>query len=72
MYNITIVGGCGHIGIPLALILAENGHCVTALDIDFKIVSDVNSGILHFQEEGLQPLLNKHLGSNKFVATTKK
>lgn len=72
MYKITIVGGCGHIGIPLALTLAEYGHCVTALDIDFEIVSDVNNGRLHFQEEGLQPLLNKHLRSNKFVATTNK
>ena len=30
--KIVIVGGCGHVGLPLGLIFAENGFQVTAFD----------------------------------------
>ncbi len=65
-----IVGGCGHVGIPLGLALAETGHQVCLVDINPSAVSQINEGRLPFIEEGGEALLTKHIGKN-LIATTK-
>jgi UDP-N-acetyl-D-mannosaminuronic acid dehydrogenase len=67
--RIVIVGGCGHVGLPLAVSLAECGAQVTAFDINRSAVDSVNSGVPPFYEESLESVLTKNLG-NRFVATT--
>jgi UDP-N-acetyl-D-mannosaminuronic acid dehydrogenase len=67
--RIVIVGGCGHVGLPLAVSLAEYGAQVTAFDINRSAVDSVNSGVAPFYEESLESVLTKNLG-NRFVATT--
>src|SRR5205823_2810108 len=65
--RIVIVGGCGHVGLPLGLVLAENGMQVTLLDIDSKKVEQVNAGEMPFMEEGggdlLRPLVPQCLSA---------
>jgi UDP-N-acetyl-D-mannosaminuronic acid dehydrogenase len=68
--NICIIGGCGHIGLPLGIIFAEAGHLVTLLDIDKEAVDLVNSGIMPFIENGAEDLLKKLINTNQIKATT--
>lgn len=67
--KVAIVGGCGHVGIPLGLALAAKGFHVSLVDINEKAVEAINSGRLPFREEGAEALFEKHLGKN-LCATT--
>lgn len=70
--SITVVGGCGHVGLPLGVSLAAAGLSITSLDNNRKAVDEVNSGRVPFFEEGLDALLQQELKSNRFRATTDK
>ena len=70
MQNIVIVGGGGHVGLPLALVLADSGFKVVSLDISAETVSTINSGRMPFAEEGAQELLLNSLKKETFRATT--
>jgi UDP-N-acetyl-D-mannosaminuronic acid dehydrogenase len=69
MQNICIVGGCGHVGIPLGLAFASKNFNVTLFDINKTAVDAINSGVLSFVEEGAQEILTKHIGKNLFAST---
>jgi len=61
--KIVIVGGCGHVGLPLGIVFAARSGCdVTLLDIDPKKVDQVNSGTMPFMEEGAESLLRQVIG----------
>lgn len=70
MKKIVIVGGGGHVGLPLGLVLADVGYEVAALDISESRVDEINSGVMPFLEDGADPLLAKVLNSKRFIATT--
>jgi UDP-N-acetyl-D-mannosaminuronic acid dehydrogenase len=56
------VVGTGHIGLPLAAVLAEAGFEVTGFDTNDDFVSRVNTtSAADFREDGLDELLSKHL-----------
>ena len=69
MQNICIIGGCGHVGIPLGLAFASKNFNVTLLDINKTVVDTINSGLLPFVEDGAQKILTKHIGKNLFAST---
>jgi nucleotide sugar dehydrogenase len=48
--NVTVIG-MGKIGLPLAVNFARNGAKVTGLDVQEKVVSQINSGIEPFPGE---------------------
>jgi UDP-N-acetyl-D-mannosaminuronic acid dehydrogenase len=61
--KIVIVGGCGHVGLPLGLVLASRGvGVVTLLDFDFGKVESVNRGRMPFIEAGAEALLKQVRG----------
>lgn len=68
--KIVIVGGGGHVGLPLALVLAETGYEAVSLDISQSTVDLINSGTMPFFEEGAQNLLDKCLSDGSYSATT--
>jgi UDP-N-acetyl-D-mannosaminuronic acid dehydrogenase len=70
MQKIVIVGGGGHVGLPLALALADSGFLAVSLDISKSAVDLINSGTMPFVEEGAQGLLTKTLGNESFYAST--
>jgi len=70
MSDVVVVGGCGHVGLPLAVALANEGNLVSSLDIDEKKVALVNSGKFPFLENGGEELLAKVLSEKKFKATS--
>ena len=60
--HIVIVGGCGHVGLPLGLLFASRGVKVTLLDIDKAKVDKVNRGEMPFLEQGAPELLQQVVG----------
>src|SRR3979409_762151 len=61
----VIVGGCGHVGLPLALSLADWGYKVGINDIDAAKVEQVKSGHVPFLEKGAEALLKQLLPTGR-------
>ncbi|HEY7328305.1 MAG TPA: nucleotide sugar dehydrogenase [Gemmataceae bacterium] len=67
---LAIVGGCGHVGLPLALAFAAQGHSVDLLDTSPQRVALVNSGRMPFHEDDAEPLLAESTRNGRIKATT--
>src|SRR5215472_3785431 len=67
---LAIVGGCGHVGLPLALAFAAQGHAVDLLDSSPERVALVNSGRMPFHEDDAEPLLAESIRTGRIKATT--
>jgi UDP-N-acetyl-D-mannosaminuronic acid dehydrogenase len=68
--NLVIVGGCGHVGLPLGIMFAARGGMhVTLLDIDRHKVDIINGGRMPFLETGAEQLL-KEVAGKDLEATT--
>jgi UDP-N-acetyl-D-mannosaminuronic acid dehydrogenase len=63
--DVVIVGGCGHVGLPLALSLADCGYVVGINDIDAAKVERVKAGNVPFVEAGADALLKKLLPTGR-------
>jgi UDP-N-acetyl-D-mannosaminuronic acid dehydrogenase len=70
MEKVVVVGGGGHVGLPLALVLANSRYRSISLDISLETVQLINSGVMPFFEDGAQELLKKTLENGSFFATT--
>jgi UDP-N-acetyl-D-mannosaminuronic acid dehydrogenase len=66
--KLVIVGGCGHVGLPLGIVFANCGIEVVLLDIDKAKIATVNSGHMPFIETSAEHLLKNVVGK-KLVAT---
>jgi len=61
--------GLGYIGLPTAIIAADNGFEVTGVDINPEVVKSVNSGKVHFSEPGLDEICKKVTSSGNLKAS---
>jgi len=61
----VIVGGCGHVGLPLALSLADCGFRVGINDVDQAKIEMVRAGQVPFRETGAEALLRKLLPTGR-------
>ena len=68
--SITVVGGCGHVGLPLGIALAESAGDVTLLDIAAPVVERVNAGEVPFLEPNMDEVLERVLAQGTLRATT--
>jgi len=66
----VIIGGCGHVGLPLGLALAHAGREVIGLDLDAEKVAQTNAGEMPFKDRGADELLVEVLASGRFRCTT--
>ncbi len=60
-YDVVIVGGLGHVGLPLGIVMADSGIRTCLYDIDLPKRETVRSGRMPFVEEGAQPALERVL-----------
>jgi len=60
--------GLGHVGLPLACVLAKNGFQVIGLDVDAAKVQLINQGHTNIQEKELNELLMGAIISGSFKA----
>jgi UDP-N-acetyl-D-mannosaminuronic acid dehydrogenase len=70
LHNISIIGGCGHIGLPLGILLAKVGHKVNLVDLDQSRVDLVNNAKLPFLEPGGEILLAEQINNKRLHATS--
>jgi UDP-N-acetyl-D-mannosaminuronic acid dehydrogenase len=68
--DVAIVGGCGHVGLPLGLAFADRGLRSVAYDINGAAVTSLMRGDLTFREDGAAEMLARTLASGNFAATT--
>lgn len=68
--DITVVGGAGHVGIPLVLAFAEAGMTVNINDLNETTLATLRAGKLPFIEHGAAPLLAKALAENRLIFTS--
>ena len=68
--DVAVIGGCGHVGLPLAIALADSGARVSVYDVSEAAVALVNSAQLPFDEPGALPVLQQVIASGHLVAST--
>lgn len=64
-YDLVIIGGLGHVGLPLGIIFAEKGLRVCLYDIDKNKAEVVRKGKMPFIEYGAEEILEKVLKTQK-------
>lgn len=67
-YDVCIVGGLGHVGLPLGLSLAAAGQRVVLYDINAEAMTAVQSGRMPFVENGADEVLATVLDKTLFVS----
>lgn len=68
-YDICIVGGCGHVGLPLGMAFADQGKDVVLYDINDVVIEKVNKGVVPFKENGAEEVLGRVIKDKKLYAT---
>lgn len=64
-YDVCIVGGLGHIGLPLGIAFADKGLNVALVDVNQAYASQVLAGQMPFIEYGAEPILARVLAEGR-------
>jgi UDP-N-acetyl-D-mannosaminuronic acid dehydrogenase len=67
MSKICVLGQ-GYIGLPTALLFANNGHEVVGIDVNKRVVDTLKAGKMPFEEDGFQELLDSAIAKKAFRA----
>ena len=67
-HDVCVVGGCGHVGLPLAITFADRGMSVCIYDINARAVEQVRLGCMPFLEQGAEEILRRVVGRTLIVA----
>jgi UDP-N-acetyl-D-mannosaminuronic acid dehydrogenase len=65
-----VIGGGGHVGLPLAIALADRGSSVVVYDLSAKAVDTINAGRVPFSEPGAEEVLKRVIAAGRFTAST--
>jgi UDP-N-acetyl-D-mannosaminuronic acid dehydrogenase len=65
----VVVGGCGHVGLPLAIAFADRGLDTLVYDVNGAAVDTVNAARLPFDEPGAAPVLERVIANGKLRAS---
>ncbi len=68
--DVVVVGGGGHVGLPLAIMMASRGLKTVIYDISYEAVNKISRGVMPFLEPGAEALLKKALDNGLLIATT--
>ena len=69
-YDVCVVGGAGHIGAPLAIVLASRGLRTLGYDINAEAVRRLCAAEMPFLEDGAEPLLKSALAAGTLDFST--
>lgn len=67
-FDACVVGGAGHIGLPLAILLAHRGYKTLVYDINRAGLEVIQTGVMPFFEHGAEELLKQTLNKNLFLS----
>ena len=65
--DICIIGGAGHVGLPLALVFAAAGQRVIIYDLNTPVMDQIRGGSMPFIEYGAEPLLEAALRDQRLL-----
>ena len=68
--DVVLIGGCGHVGLPLAVAFADRGASVCIYDISEPAVAAANDARLPFDEPSAAPLLERVVAAGRLRAST--
>ncbi len=69
-FDLCIVGGAGHVGLPMALVYANQKKSVLVYDINQNVLDIIAKGIVPFMEAGAGPMLKSALKHKRLHLTT--
>ena len=69
-HDVAVIGGCGHVGLPLAIAFASRGARVVIFDVSEPAVESVNAGRLPFGEPDAGPVLERAVAQGRLRAST--
>ncbi|MBO0804302.1 MAG: nucleotide sugar dehydrogenase [Nocardiopsaceae bacterium] len=67
--DVVVIGGCGHVGLPLAIAFADRGADVGIYDVSEPAVAEVNAGRLPFDEPGAAQALERVVAAGRLRAS---
>jgi UDP-N-acetyl-D-mannosaminuronic acid dehydrogenase len=71
-YDICVIGGAGHVGAPLATVLAARGFRTLIYDLNDASVRAIVGGRFPFLEEGGEAMLRQALASGRLSGSSKR
>jgi len=69
-YDICVIGGAGHVGTPLALVLASKGFRTLIYDINPAALANLQRGEVPFIEDGGEEMLSEVLPTGRLGFTS--
>ena len=69
-HDVVVIGGCGHVGLPLAIALADSGAQTLIYDVSESAVELVNNAELPFDEPGADQKLKNAVTNGVLKAST--
>jgi UDP-N-acetyl-D-mannosaminuronic acid dehydrogenase len=69
--DICVVGGAGHVGLPLSIVFASKNRRVLVYDVNLKAMDTIRSGHMPFMELGAEPLLQEVLAKGLLSFTNR-
>src|SRR5258707_11332172 len=69
-YDICIIGGAGHVGLPLGLVFANEGKQVMLYDINTAVLDEIAQGNVPYMEQGATQLLRDVLDRKTLLVST--
>ncbi|MBC1436028.1 nucleotide sugar dehydrogenase [Listeria rocourtiae] len=63
-----VVMGLGYIGLPTAIMFANHDQEVLGIDVNEKVIKELNTGKIHIEEPGLQAELDRAIQNKTFKA----
>ena len=69
-YDVIIIGGFGHVGLPLGIVLADVGLKVGLYDIDETRRAAIEAGRMPFIEHDAEPVLKRVLGRSLHIVNS--
>lgn len=67
-YDVCIVGGAGHVGLPLGLVFASKGQKVILYDLNTQVMDIIRRGQMPFIEYDAEPILKQVIEKTLFLS----
>jgi UDP-N-acetyl-D-mannosaminuronic acid dehydrogenase len=68
-YDLCVIGGAGHVGLPLSVAFAGAGKRVVIYDVNEVALEKISNGQMPFMEAGCEGLLRSTLNKTLFTST---
>jgi UDP-N-acetyl-D-mannosaminuronic acid dehydrogenase len=69
--DICVVGGAGHVGLPLSIVFAAKNQRVLIYDLNRASMDVIRGGHMPFMEQGAEPMLKDVLSKNLLTFTSR-